>query len=171
MNFATRIGFLAALLILIGVAFAGRDALVILGVIAPIVMLFGGLWLAGKHTLHPQRGAVTITYQYPDAGIVAPLPANFPNGYNTVRGTVAATADADTTAAVVHNFGLSAGALAAGQPEVQLIPLKTQFYTSVWIAVYTDGNTVTLTKGTGGGSGVAGGQLGFAMRRPHSIAI
>lgn len=172
MNFTTRtIGFSAALLLLIGVALAGTEARIALGTFGLIASLFGGLWLAGKNTAHPQRGAVTLTYQYPVAGIVAPLPVNFPNGYNTVRGTVAATADGDTTAAVVHNFGLSVGALALGQPEVQLIPLKTQFYTSVWIAVYTDGNTVTLTKGTGGGSGVAGAQLGFAIRRPHSIAI
>lgn len=121
-------------------------------------------------------GAVTVTYQFPIAGTTAPTPAlaaaaGFHNGYNTVRGTVIAAADADTTATLTHTFGLSTAALAAGQPEVQLIPRHAAYYTSVWLATYTDGNTVTLTKGTGAGSGTAGVQLGFILRRPHSIAI
>jgi hypothetical protein len=115
-------------------------------------------------------GAVTVTYQFPVAGTVAPA-ANQQPLLNTVRGTVTATDDADTTATITHNMGLTAGQLAAGQPELTLIPLKTNFYTSTWIAAYTDGNTITLTKGTGGGSGVADAQLGFIIRRPHSIAI
>lgn len=166
-----RIGFSAALFILTCVAFAFTGlGLPELAVIALIALLLAGMWFAGKRSLHPERGAVTITFQYPVIGVVAPLPANFPNGYSTVRGDVIATANADTTAEVVHSFGLSAGALAAGQPEVSLVPLNVAFYASTWIAVYTDGNNVTLTKsGAAGGAGPA--QLGFFMRRPHSLGI
>lgn len=172
MNFATRtIGFSAALLVLIGVASVAPGPVIpMLGTFGLIGALFGGLWLASKHSPRPQRGAVTITFQYPVIGIVAPLPANFPNGYNTVRGNVIATANGDTTAEVTHNFALSAGALAAGQPEVSMVPLNVAFYASQWIAAYTDGNNITFTKlNSAGGAGPA--QLGFFFRRPHSIAI
>jgi hypothetical protein len=50
------------------------------------------------------------------------------------------------------------------------VPLNVAFYTSLWIAAYTDLNNVTLTK-SGAAGGAAPAQVGFIMRRPHSIAI
>lgn len=157
------IGFLAALVVaLIAVAiFMPHERAFLITQAGPFVGLFG---------------AVTVTYQYPVAGTAAQTPAaaaaaGFHNGYNTVRGTVIATADPDTTAVIHHGLDLSTTALAAGQPEIVLGPLSTAFYTSTWSYVNTDGDTVTLTKGTGGGSGAGPAQLAFVVRRPHSIAI
>ena len=157
------IGFLAALVVvLIAVAiFMPHERAFLITQAGPFVGLFG---------------AVTVTYQYPVPGTAAQTPAaaaaaGFHNGYNTVRGTVQATADGDTTAVISHGMDISTTALAAGQPEIALGPLLSQFYTSVWSYVNTDGNTVTLTKGTGGGSGTGTPQLAFVVRRPHSIAI
>ena len=157
------IGILAALVVaLIAVAiFVPHERAFLLTQVAPFVGLFG---------------AVTVTYEYPVAGTAAQTPAaaaaaGFHNGYNTVRGTVIAALDADTTATISHGFGLSATAIAAGQPELTLVPILGAYYTSAWTAAYTDGNTITLTKGTGGGSGNAGVQLRFIVRRPSSLGI
>ncbi|MBF6570552.1 MAG: hypothetical protein IVW54_16920 [Candidatus Binataceae bacterium] len=157
------IGILAALVVaLIAVAiFVPHERAFLLTQVAPFVGLFG---------------AVTVTYEYPVAGTAAQTPAaaaaaGFHNGYNTVRGTVIAALDADTTATISHGLGLSATAIAAGQPELTLVPTDVAFYTSTWTAAYTDLNTITLTKGTGGGSGAAGVQLRFIVRRPSSIGI
>lgn len=160
--------------------------------VALFAVLIGAAWLfnhGGQLTAHQVAkflmltsgavafGAVTITYTYPIAGVTAPTPtlakaAGFPGGaYNTVRGNVIATADGDTTAALTHNFALSAGALAAGQPELTPIPLHAAFWLSEWTFVYTNGNVVTGTKTTAGSSGNAAAQLGFIIRRPNSIAI
>ena len=157
------IGFLAALVVaLIAVAiFMPHERAFLITQAGPFVGLFG---------------AVTVTYDYPVPGTAAQTPAaaaaaGFDNGYNTVRGTVIASADGDTTAVISHGFGLSTAALAAGQPEPLFAPLNVAFYTSTWTYVNTDGNTITLTKGTGGGSGAGPAQLYFAVRRPNSIAI
>ena len=76
MNLAPHtIGFSAALLVLIGVAFAGSEARIALGMTAFIASLFLFLWTAGKRTLHPERGAVTVTYKFPVSGTVAPTAA------------------------------------------------------------------------------------------------
>lgn len=149
---------LAALLVLIGAAIVVR--------VSGMTFTAGALVSYASLFSFAVFGAVTVTYQYPSSA--TPTATTPPK--NTIRGTVTATADADTTATVTTAFGLSAGALALGQPEVTLIPLKTQFYLSTWIVAYTDGNTITLTK-SGAAGGVAGAQLGFVIRRPHSIAI
>lgn len=130
---------------------------------------------AFMHGLSPVAllaGAVTITYKFPVTATPTTAPANPPVGeYNTVRATVKATADADTTADVVHNMGLTTEELAEAQPEVSLTPLNAAYYTSAWVASFPDGNTVRLTKGTGGGSGNAADQVGVVIKRPHSIQV
>ena len=65
---------------------------------------------------------------------------------------VEATADADTTATITHNFGTTLCF-------AWLVPLAAPFYTSVWIISSVTANTVVLTKGIGGGSGAAGNQV------------
>jgi hypothetical protein len=121
-------------------------------------------------------GLVTVNYKFPLIGTVGPTvataaAAGFHNGYNTVRGTVTATLDADTTAVLTHNFALTTAQLAAGQPELQSAWLLPAAALSLWTFAYTDGNTITATKATTASSGNAGAQLWFSIRRPHSIAI
>lgn len=65
---------------------------------------------------------------------------------------VEATADADTTATVTHNFGTTL-------VFAWLVPLAVVYYTSQWIISSITANTVVLTKGIGGGSGAVGNQV------------
>jgi len=74
---------------------------------------------------------------------------------------VTATADADTTATIPHG-------MASAPKEVSLLPLLAAAYTSAWTAAI-DSTNVTLTKGTGGGSGNASAQLRVIIALPHSI--
>lgn len=160
------IGFLAALVVaLIAVAICvPHERAFLLTEVAPFVGLFG---------------TVTVTYQYPVPGVAAQTPAlaaahGFHNGYNTVRGTIIADADGDTDAVISHGMDLSAGALAAGQPEIGYYVMTGAAAAgrlSMWAFANTDGDTVTATKTTTGSSGDALPQLAFAIRRPHSIAI
>jgi hypothetical protein len=114
--------------------------------------------------------AVTITYQYPVAGTTAPTAAQMLNK-NTVRATVIATADADTTATVIHNMGLTAAQLAAGQPEIILTQILSQALTalSAWVVSAQAANSITLTKLTSTGSGNASPQLEVVIHRPHTL--
>ena len=81
------------------------------------------------------------------------------------------SADGDTTAVITHNLGLTAAQLAAYQPFVRLTALLSMFYLSAWTIAYTDGNTITLTKSTTGGSGNAGIQVVVTIERPYSTTI
>ena len=114
--------------------------------------------------------AVTVTYQYPVQGTTAPTAAQTLNK-NTVRATVIATADADTTATITHNLGLTAAQLTEGAPEVTLCPILSQALTALsgWVCSAKAANTVTLTKLTSTGSGNARAQLAVVVKRPHTI--
>jgi hypothetical protein len=115
-------------------------------------------------------GTVTVTYQYPVAGVTAPTTAQGLKS-NTCRGTIAKSADGDTTATITHNMGISTAALALGQPEVTLTGLLVQATLSLPFITYTSGNVVTVTMQTTATSGTANPQIQFFIRRPHSIAI
>lgn len=110
--------------------------------------------------------AVTVTYEYPVAGTTAPTAAQVAS---LVSANVIATADADTTAVITHNLGLSAAELSAGFPLVDVTPLLAAAYTSQWAVTGAMANAVTLTKGTGAGSGNAAAQIRVQISRPHSI--
>lgn len=112
--------------------------------------------------------AVTTTYSYPVAGTTAPTAAQS-SAVNAVVSTVIATADADTTATITHNFGLSASELSNGFPIVIITPLLSNAITSGWYASAVATNSITLTKGTGAGSGNAGAQIRVTVLRPHTI--
>lgn len=76
--------------------------------------------------------------------------------------TVVATADGDTTAVVNHNFGTT--------PETVVItPLLDAGHTSRWFVSAKAANSVTLTKGTGVGSGNAGAQIEVLVQKIHTI--
>lgn len=113
---------------------------------------------------------VTVTYLSPVAGTVAPTALQASNCQQIVADIVA-TADADTTATVTHNFGLSAADLAAGDPRITLTPLLSQALTALsgWAVTTIATNSLTLTKLTSVGSGNANAQLRVSVQRPHSI--
>ena len=111
--------------------------------------------------------AVTVTYEHPVAGIVAPTAVE---AKGIVNANVIATADGDTTATITHNFGLSADEIAAGWPAVVITPLlQAVAVVSAWAVTSVTTNTVVLTKGVGAGSGNVGAQLRVSVQRPHSI--
>jgi hypothetical protein len=114
--------------------------------------------------------AVTVTYTYPVAGTTAPTALQALN-VNTVIATVIATADADTTATITHNFGLSATQLASGFPFINPVPTLSQALTalSAWSVTSITANTVVLTKLASTGSGNASPQLTVSIQRPMSI--
>lgn len=112
-------------------------------------------------------GTVTVTYQVPVAGVTPPT-AN--QAKNTVRGTVQATANGDTTATITHNFGLTTAQLAAARPEITLVPLDITFYASQWIVSAYAANSITLTKINSAGA-LATPQLGFILRKPSSLGF
>lgn len=147
---------------------------------ALVIVCLAGVLSAHSHSLEAQLfaltalpallfGAVTVTYEYPVAGTTAPTAAQSANA-NIVRANVIATADADTTATITHNFGTSAGDLAAGRPIVILEPLlQASAGLSLWAFTSKTTNTVVCTKSTAVGSGNAGAQIRVHVLRPHSI--
>ena len=112
--------------------------------------------------------AATINYKYPVAGTTAPTILQA-LGVNTQVIEVV-LADADTTAAITHNWQMSAADLAFYFPVVsaylELSGTGGPILATV-IATLTDSVTVTLTKaGTATGSGQT---LVVTLQRPHSI--
>jgi hypothetical protein len=84
-----------------------------------------------------------------------------------------ASADADTTATITHNFGLSAAQLAQGFPLVNITPTLSQALTALsgWAVTAVATNTITLTKLASTGSGNASPQLSVVVQRPFSMSI
>ena len=114
--------------------------------------------------------AVTVTYTYPVEGATAPT-ALQASQTNVVGATITASADADTTATITHNFGLTAGQIAAGFPLISLVPTLSQALTalSAWAVSSITANTVVLTKLASTGSGSGTPQLSVQIQRPHSF--
>lgn len=114
--------------------------------------------------------AVTVTYEFPVAGTVAPTAAQSFRR-NTVIANIIKTADADASAVITHNFNLSAAELAAGGPEVVLTPINALFFTTIPFVdiAAADANTVTITLGTAVGSGNAAAQILAFVKRPASV--
>ncbi len=116
--------------------------------------------------------AVTVTYTYPVAGTTAPTALQASNA-NAVVADVVATADADTTAVVTHNFGLTAAQLANGFPLVNEVPTLSQALTAMsgWVNSANAANTSTFTKLASVGSGNASAQLRVTIQRPFSSVV
>ena len=111
--------------------------------------------------------AVTINYRWPVTGVVAPTALQ---AKDTVSAAVIADADADTTATIVHNMGLSAAELALGSPLVIATGMNQAVCAlSGWACTARNANNVVMTKGIGAGSGDAAEQLMVVVHRPHSI--
>jgi len=112
--------------------------------------------------------AVTVTYEYPVAGIVAPTALQ--GRVCTCVATVIKGADGDTAATITHNMGLSAAQIAQGFPVVTIT--KIEQITAVladWTVTTVTANTVVMTATAGAGSGSANPQIRVTVRRPHSI--
>lgn len=116
--------------------------------------------------------AVTVTYEHPVTGIVAPTALQTKE---QVTATVIATLDADAAAIIVHNMGLTAAELALGLPIVVLEPILAAARTSDWIVgsaalpAGKDANTIQVSKTIAGGSGNGAAQLRVNILRPHTI--
>lgn len=111
--------------------------------------------------------AVTTTYTYPVAGATPPTAAE---AATRVSAGVIASIDADTTATVTHNFGLSVAELAEGAPLVAITPLlQAEALLSGWAVTAKATDSITLTKSVTVGSGAAGTQIQVEVLRPHSI--
>lgn len=110
--------------------------------------------------------AANVVYQWPVANTtVAPTAAQ--SNY-LVNGTLS-WLDADTTATITHNFGLSAAEITALFPLVSLIIDSTNTGTGLQagtIAVSKAANTITLTKVSAAGTG---GTWQFALQKWQSI--
>lgn len=123
-----------------------------------------------RELLLSELGAVTVTYEYPVAGVTAPTQAQEAL-LSAVLANVIATADADTTATITHNMQLTAAQLAAGQPWVTLEPLLAAAQISLWFVSSKTANTVVLTKATTAGSGNAGAQVRAIVQRPNTLVM
>lgn len=110
--------------------------------------------------------AVTVTYEWPVAGLVAPTALQ---AEDLVTANVLADNNADADAVITHNIGLSVAELNAGFPVVILEPLRASAQTSLWYVRLKAANTVTVTKAAGTGGDAAGPQLRVHIRRPHTI--
>jgi len=112
-----------------------------------------------------QKGTVTITYLWPYT--VAPTAAQMQgaNPNYTVIATVSASAAADTSAVITHDFGLTAAEITQGFPVVTLVPQDGNEITSAWFEASENPNYTILQKGTV----AAGGTQKVVIQRPHTI--
>ena len=108
--------------------------------------------------------AATITYKYPVSGTVAPTLAQA-LAANTVIAEVV-MADADTTAAITHNFQTTTAELAQYFPSVSIYNNGSGTAAGTVIATLTNSVAVTLTKSTAAGSAVT---AVVQISRPHTI--
>jgi hypothetical protein len=106
--------------------------------------------------------AVTISYLYPSTTV----PSQSVNpGYNMVIATVSASAAADTSAVITHDFGLPASDISQGFPLLIFSPGDGNEITSPWYEASENPNYTVLQKSTT----AAGGLLKVNISRPHSI--
>ena len=112
--------------------------------------------------------AVTVTYEWPVAGVTAPTALE---AADKVVAAVEATADGDVLATITHNLEVSVADLAAGFPEVlveQLLP-EGWLSTPHMLAAGKLTNTLAVTMSAAVGSGGAGDQFRVTISRPHTI--
>jgi len=106
----------------------------------------------------------TVTYAYPVAGTVPPTAAQA--FYANMLTAQINTSDADTTAVITHNWGLTTAQLNNLWPTIQLY-LNTNGGTALPIITWalTNSVSVTMTKVSASGSG---GTYTVVMLRPLS---
>jgi hypothetical protein len=97
-------------------------------------------------------GAVTINYLYPVTA-VGSLPN--PNPQCLVIATVQASAAADTSAVITHNFNYAPGEITSGFPMVVIVPQDGNEITSPWYEASENPNFTVLQKSTTAAGGLA----------------
>jgi hypothetical protein len=104
--------------------------------------------------------AVTITYLYPSTTVpTSRLPGNM------LVATVQASAAADTSAVITHQFNFGADAITNGFPMVVLVSQDGNEITSAWYEASEAPNYTILQKGTT----AAGGLEKVFIARPNSL--
>jgi hypothetical protein len=118
-----------------------------------------------------KRMAVTVTYLCPLSvqGTTTGPTAAQAAAAQELCATVIATADADTTATITHNWGLSVASLALGHPWIILRETGATSNLSSWYVSSITTNTVVLTKLAATGSGASGAQLTVTLSKPNSL--
>jgi hypothetical protein len=117
-------------------------------------------WLAGNPVI---KGASTVTYQNPVAGAIAPTAAQALLS-NLITASVQFS-DADTTATITHNLGLTTAQLNAGFP-ICTFNFSTAGTLAVNYSVTLAANTAIIAKAsTSTGSGST---LEVSVMRPWS---
>jgi hypothetical protein len=107
--------------------------------------------------------AVTVTYQLPVSGTTPPTAAQVAAAVNAT----VAWADADTTALVTHNFGLSNAEITALFPLVDIsIDSSSAGTVNGVITTARTSNVLTLAKASAAGSG---GTFIVQLLRSHSL--
>lgn len=120
-------------------------------------------------------GAVTVTYKFPVSSTTTAPTAVQSSQTQVVTGTVN-WLESDTIARFTHNLGIAtavgfAGSkptIAQGFPDVHVLPVGADTVAPVMSFVFTDGNVVTINKGSIAGTG---GTLLVAVYRPQSIGV
>jgi len=112
--------------------------------------------------------AVTVTYEHPVTGIVAPTALQ---AMDKVVATVIATANGDVAATITHNIGLSVAQLAAGFPDILIEHMLPAGWLSTPYVLEADRltNSIVVTMSAAVGSGDANPQFRVTISRPHSI--
>lgn len=154
--------FGAALIVLAVLAVPALAAHVDMGLLLTGALAFGVM-------------GTTVTYLYPVANTTTAPTAIQSSQAPTVVAQVVFV-DADTTAAITHNFGIATAAGFAGiQPNIgqgfpEVIPSWIATSTVVATIGYTNtsGNVVTLTKASLLGTA---GTLFVTIRKPHTLSL
>ncbi len=117
-------------------------------------------WIITGLSLAFSIGTVVLTYNTPSTIGGPTLGGTFPPtaiqaqylNYLTVQ---ISAADSDVSIALVHNWGLSAAQIAAGQPEVHIQPITAGTAAPAFTGFYVGSaaNTFTLFKASAAGSG------------------
>jgi len=112
--------------------------------------------------------AVTITYEYPVAGAVAPTAAEV-RRLSAVVATVEATAAGDLLATITHNMAISAADLAAGWPIIIFEPMLPDFYNKAPHVLAAGKLTSSAEVTMENAGGVAGDQYRVTILRPNTV--
>jgi len=110
--------------------------------------------------------AATVTYGYPTAGGTTVAPTTAVMATQTVLAATVQFGDADTTATITHNWGLSTTENTSLFPLVSMV-LSSTPTTAIPITLGVLGtNTVTVLKSSATGSA---GTVTVNLMKPHSI--
>lgn len=136
-------------------------------------------WILPLAGLIGIAGTVVLTYLTPNLGPgvspaitlggTVPPTATQAGNINSLS-VLATAADADTSIAIVHNWGLSTADIAAGYPLVSITLDASGTAAPVFTGTHTGSaaNTLTITKANAAGSGTAATYL-FQLSRPHTL--